>query len=368
MLVVSLEQAVAAPACTLRMADAGARVIKIERPEGDFARGYDRSTLGQSSYFVWLNRGKESAALDLRREADLRLLRSMIARADIFVQNLAPGAAARLGLSDAALRATNSRLITVSISGYGDEGPFANRKAYDLLIQAESALASVTGTADGPGRVGISVVDIATGHAAYQAALEALLARARTGEGREIRIAMFDVIAEWMSVPYFQTVYGGAQPARVGLAHPTIAPYGAFDTADGAILIAVQNDREWTRLLDALDATDLAADPRFGDNTGRVAHRVDLDVRLGAILRTRSTAQVVDTFMAHDLPFGQINDVAGLNRHPQLRRTAVATPSGVVEAIAPPYRLADEAPLGSVPALGAHTDALRAEFGDASDG
>src|SRR5262250_2741556 len=245
LLVVSLEQAVAAPMCTCRLADAGARVIKIERPEGDFARGYDKLAKGESAYFVWLNRGKESIVLDLARPDDKALLERMLAKADVFVQNLKPGAIAKLGFAIERLRETFPRLIVCSVSGYGETGPYAQRKAYDLLIQAESGLASVTGGPEAPARVGVSVVDVAAGLNAYQAVLEALIARDRTGEGASLSVSMFDAMAEWMAVPLIQ-YEGGAAPKRIGLAHTSIAPYGAFKTADGAdILISIQSDREW---------------------------------------------------------------------------------------------------------------------------
>ena len=245
-LVVSLEQAVAAPLATARMAWAGARVIKVERPEGDFARGYDRLVHGESAYFVWINQGKESICLDLRQPEDLALLKRMIAAADVFVQNLAPGAAARLGLGADVMTADNPRLIYVSISGYGEDGPYRDQKAYDMLIQGESGLLSVNGTPEGSARVGISVCDIAAGETAYGAVLQSLIGRQRTGKGRTIEVSLFHTMADWMNVPYLQTRYGGVAPKRVGLRHPSIAPYGAFTCADGRdILLSVQNDREW---------------------------------------------------------------------------------------------------------------------------
>jgi crotonobetainyl-CoA:carnitine CoA-transferase CaiB-like acyl-CoA transferase len=246
LLVVSLEQAVAAPTCSQKLADAGARVIKVERREGDFARGYDTAAAGLSSYFVWLNRGKESIALDIKDAADKSLLARLVARADVFIQNLAPGALARAGFGSAALRARHKRLITVDISGYGEEGDYARMKAYDLLVQAESGLASVTGHPAGPGRVGVSVVDIATGMNAHAAVLEALIARGITGRGTGIAVSLFDAMADWMNVPLLFLEGTGRAPERVGLAHPSICPYGAFATSDGAlVLVSVQNEREW---------------------------------------------------------------------------------------------------------------------------
>src|ERR1700758_1253183 len=270
-LVVALEQAVAAPMCSCRLADAGARVIKIERPEGDFARGYDDLVHGECSYFIWLNRGKESIVLDLGKPEDKALLAAMLARADVFVQNLKPGAVEKLGFAPDRLRREHPRLIVCSVSGYGDSGPYAQRKAYDLLIQAEAGLASVTGGPEAPARVGVSVVDIAAGMNAYEAILEALIARGRTGEGADISISMFDAMADWMTVPLLQHE-GGRTPQRGGLAHPSIAPYGVFKTRDGVdVLISIQSDREWRVLAaDVLGDASLADDPRFATNVERV--------------------------------------------------------------------------------------------------
>ena len=286
LLVVSLEQAVAAPMCTCRLADAGARVIKIERPQGDFARFYDDLVHGESAYFVWLNRGKESIVLDLADADDEALLEAMLAKADVFVQNLKPGAIDKLGFAPARLRGDYPRLIVCSISGYGESGPYAARKAYDLLVQAEAGLASVTGGPEAPARVGVSVVDIAAGMNAYEAILEALIARGRTGEGAELSVSMFDAVADWMTVPLLQHE-GGKTPARVGLAHPTIAPYGAFRTRDGAdILISIQSDREWRVLAkDVLGDAALAADPAFAINVERVRRRAETDGRVAAVFR-----------------------------------------------------------------------------------
>ncbi|MEM9735913.1 MAG: CaiB/BaiF CoA-transferase family protein, partial [Pseudomonadota bacterium] len=264
LLVVSVEQAVAAPYASAQLADAGARVIKIERPEGDFARRYDGLVAGQSAYFVWLNRGKEAICLDLKAKADREILAAMVAQADVFLQNLAPGAIERLGFAPEELRRRNPRLITCSVSGYGADGPYREMKAYDLLIQAEAGLAEITGNPQGPARDGVSVCDIAAGMGAHQAILQALFARERSGEGRAIQISLFGAMADWMNVPYLQHRYGGKAPGRPGLQHPSIAPYGAFPTGDGkTLLIAVQNEREWQRLCQALGAPALAEDPRF---------------------------------------------------------------------------------------------------------
>ena len=271
-LVVTLEQAVAAPLCTCRLADAGARVIKIERPEGDFARGYDRAAAGGSSYFAWLNRGKESIALDLKTEADRHLMARLLAHADVFVQNLAVGAAERLGFGSAALRAVHPRLITCDISGYGEEGPYADMKAYDLLIQAESGLVSVNGAPGAYGRVGVSVADIACGMNAALGVTQALMRRERTGQGEGVAVSLFDAMAEWMTVPLLHYEGLGRAPERIGLAHPSIAPYGGFDCADGqTLLISIQSDREWAQLCEqVLGRPELAGDPRFATNDARV--------------------------------------------------------------------------------------------------
>ena len=367
LLVVSLEQAVAAPTCSVRLADAGARVIKIERPEGDFARGYDRVARGESAYFVWLNRGKESIALDLKRPEDLALARRMIARADVFIQNLAPGAAARLGLDPQALRAGHPRLITCTISGYGEAGPYAEMKAYDLLVQAESGLDSITGRPEGPGRVGVSVCDIAAGMYAHAAVLEALLARERSGEGRAIAVSLFDALADWMTVPLLHHDYGGAAPERVGLNHPSISPYGAYAAAGGReVVISIQNQREWRRLCaEVLGKPDLAEDPRFHDNTARVENRPALDREIDAVFGRLPFEDLVARLRAAGIAYGAINGVAELSRHPQLRRVGIDTPSGPLDVVAPPARVAGAAPgFGAVPALDRQGAALREEFAE----
>ena len=277
--VVALEQAVAAPYASARLADAGARVIKIERPEGDFARGYDSLARGESTYFVWLNRGKESIRLNVKDPEDHAILARMIARADVFLQNLAPGAAERLGFGSDALCAAHPRLICCSISGYGEDGPARDQKAYDMLIQAETGLCGITGTADGPARVGVSVCDIAAGMTALSSIMQALFVRERTGKGRHISLSLFHALSDWMNVPYLQYVYGGKTPPRNGLSHPTIAPYGVFECADKrAILFSIQNEREWANLCArALELPDLATDERFASNNARVANRPALE-------------------------------------------------------------------------------------------
>jgi itaconate CoA-transferase len=363
LLVVSLEQAVAAPMCTCRLADAGARVIKIERPEGDFARFYDGFAGGESSYFVWLNRGKESVVLDLNKTADKALLEAMLGRADIFVQNLKPGTAAKLGFPIARLRRDYPRLICCSISGFGESGPFAARKAYDLLIQAEVGLAAITGTTE-PSRVGVSVVDVGTGMNAYEAILEALLARHRTGEGADLSVSMFDSMADWMAVPLMQEE-AGKPPQRLGLTHAAIAPYGAYPTRDGIdVLIGIQNDREWRLLAEkVLDDAALAADPDFATNKARVARRAETDGKVAAITGGLDAAALMQKLAAADIAFARVNDVAGLARHPHLRRVAIDTPSGNVSYPAPAEQRASASRhYGPVPALGEHTEKVRAEF------
>jgi itaconate CoA-transferase len=364
LLVVALEQAVAAPMASCRLADGGARVIKIERPEGDFARLYDTTAGGACSYFVWLNRGKESVVLDLDRADDKALLAAMLARADVFVQNLKPGATAKLGFPIDQLRRTHPRLITCSISGYGEDGPYAARKAYDMLIQAESGLASITGGPEAPARVGVSVCDIAAGMNAYEAILEALIQRGRTGEGAAISISMFDAMADWMATPLIQ-YEGGMPPKRIGLAHTSIAPYGVFKTKEGAdILISIQSDREWRALAEkVLGDKALAADPEFATNVERVKRRADTDGRVQAVFGATDEATLTQKLAAADIAFARVNDTALLAAHPHLRRIDVATPSGTVSYPAPAARRSGEPrSYGAVPALGQHSASIRAEF------
>jgi crotonobetainyl-CoA:carnitine CoA-transferase CaiB-like acyl-CoA transferase len=362
-LVVSVEQAVAAPYCTMRLADAGARVIKIERTEGDFAREYDHVVHGESAYFVWINRGKESVVLDFTRRDDAALLRRMIARADVYVQNLAAGAAARAGFGSADLRKQYPRLITCDISGYGDDGPYRDMKAYDFLVQCETGLASVTGSANEPARVGISLADAACGLNAYAAILEALHERARTGVGSHIALALFDSLAEWMTVPLLQFEYGGRAPERAGLNHPSIAPYGAYPLAGGGqIVIAIQNEREWRAFCDGvLGQPALADDARFSSNSRRVASRPALDAIITARFHELTRDALVERLHNARTAFGSVNDVAGLSRHPQLRRVTADSPSGPVSLVSLPGR-AQRASPQRVPALDEHGDAIRREF------
>ena len=363
-LVIALEQAVAGPMCTCRMADAGARVIKVERPDGDFARHYDDAAQGQSSYFVWLNRGKQSIHLDLKQQSDQALMERMLAEADILVQNLKPGALADLGFAHERLRKDYPRLILISISGYSEHGPYAKRKAYDLLIQAEAGLASVTGGPDRPARVGVSVVDIATGMNAYQAALEALLLRERTGEGSDIRVSMFDAIADWSTVPLLQHE-GGQSPRRLGLAHPSIAPYGVFTTQDGVdILISTQSDREWRILAEhVMGDPALARDPALATNVQRVRLRDMTDEKVQTAFSKLDAQPLIERLMAHEIAFGQVNDMAALGQHPHLNRMIIETPNGPVSMPAPPQRFMGQPRLyGPVPACGEHDAMVRAEF------
>ncbi len=363
--VVALEQAVAAPYCTSRLADAGARVIKIERPEGDFARNYDHVAHGESAYFVWLNRGKESLVLDIKDEGDAAFLHRVLAKADVFVQNLAPGAAERAGFGSAALRDRYPRLITVDISGYGEDGPYRDMKAYDLLVQSETGLASITGAPEAPGRVGVSVADIACGMYAHTAVLQALFERERTGRGRGVAVSLFDSIADWMTVPLLHQDYAGKAPQRVGLNHPSIAPYGAFALSDGhTVVISIQNEREWkTFCAEVLEQPELAIDPRFVSNTLRVANRPELDGAVGAFFATLDRAQATERLRRARIAFGSLNSVADLSAHSQLRRIEVDTPTGPVSAVAPPPRWSGETfQPRPVPAVGQHTEALRKEF------
>ncbi|MSP49134.1 MAG: CoA transferase [Alphaproteobacteria bacterium] len=364
LLVVSLEQAVAAPYCSSRLSDAGARVIKVERPEGDFARRYDKAVKGESAYFVWLNRGKESLTLDIKDEGDKALLARILADADVFIQNLAPGAAERAGFGSEEWRRRNKRLITCDISGYGEAGPYAEMKAYDLLVQAESGLCSVTGGPESPARVGVSVCDIAAGMSAHAAILQALYARERSGEGRGIKTSLFAGMADWMTVPYLHLVYGGKAPERSGLDHPSIAPYGPYLCADGAVLVSIQNEREWVSLCaEVLGMPGLATEAAFADNPTRVRNRDGLKERMEAILTRLPRAEVERRLKAAKVAYGGLNTVADFAKHPQLRTLPVAMPAGEIDLIAPPASVAgDELRLRPVPAVGEHTDAIRREF------
>jgi itaconate CoA-transferase len=367
--VVSLEQAVAAPYATRLLADLGARVIKVERPGGgDFARTYDSSVKGLASYFVWLNRGKESVALDLKSAGGRSVLTALIGRADVFVQNLAPGAAQRLGLSASALRATDPKLIVCDVSGYAPDGPLGDRRAYDLLIQCETGLLSVTGSADAPAKAGISVADIAGGMFAFSSILAALYTRARTGDGAGLSVSLFESLTEWMSQPMYYAMYTGTPPPRTGTSHATIAPYGTFRTAGGgSVQLAVQNDREWRRLCDqVLGRPELADDPLFATNTTRVANSGRLHAEIEAALAGYPAEQVLELLDAAQIANGRMNTVVDLLGHPQLahRWAEVDSPAGPLRALPSPISLGGVAPaLGAIPAVGEHTAAVLAEFG-----
>ena len=365
LLVVALEQAVAAPYCTSRLADAGARVIKIERAEGDFARGYDRQIRGHSAYFVWLNRGKESLVLDIKDPDDAALLERILARADVYVQNLAPGAAARAGFGSEDLRRRYPRLITVDITGYGEDGAYAEMKAYDFLVQGESGLISVTGSPEDMGRVGASVCDIAAGMYSKISVLEALILRMRTGAGSAIKTSMFGGMTEWLTPWLLHHAYGELSEQRIGLHHPAIAPYGAYRCAnDELILIAVQNQREWQRLCgDVLSKPGLADDDRVMDNPARLANRAFLDAEIAAVFSGLPRSAVCERLAAAKIAFGAVNTIPDVNRHPAMRRIPVDTPAGRIEVTAPPSHVAGETlAVLSVPAVGQHTAAIRSEF------
>ncbi|MBB4689288.1 CaiB/BaiF CoA transferase family protein [Amycolatopsis jiangsuensis] len=369
--VVALEQAVAAPFATRQLADLGARVIKVERPgAGDFSRGYDRTVHGDSSYFVWLNRGKESIELDIKDADDRRVLDAMIAAADVVIQNLAPGAVGRLGLDAATLRAARPDLVHCSISGYGPGGPYQPKKAYDLLIQCEAGLVTATGTPEQPSKAGVSIADIATGMYAYSGVLTALLRRATEGAGATIEVAMIDALAEWMVQPAYHAVYGGAETRRTGAKHASIAPYGPYRAGDGnQVFLAVQSDREWVRLCrEVLRRPDLADDPRFVHNPERVAH----DCVIGPLIESAFAAfdadRVVALLDSAGIACARLRRPGELFDHPQFaardRTRQVRAPGGVVQALLPPADLDEAEPvLGPVPRLGEHNDALRVEFG-----
>ncbi|MBR0967346.1 CaiB/BaiF CoA transferase family protein [Tardiphaga sp. 538_B7_N1_4] len=352
--VVAVEQAVAAPFCTSRLADAGATVYKVERPEGDFARGYDAAARGQSSYFVWLNRGKTSVVIDLATGDGRRTLEKLIAGADVLVQNLKPGAMDKLGFARERLRRDYPGLVICTISGYGDDGPYAGRKAYDLLIQAESGLASITGGPETPARVGLSIVDIATGATAHAAILEALIGRSKTGQGADIRISMFDVMADWLTVPLLNAE-NGHPPKRMGLAHTSIAPYGVFRSKDGReILISIQSEREWKKLCaEVMNMPYLPNDPRFSNMVERVRNRKLTDDTVSDVFGTMTRDDLLKRLTEADIAFAEVNTMDDLSVHPHLRRIEVETPNGTVAYPAPASIVVDEMRhYGAVPAVG----------------
>jgi crotonobetainyl-CoA:carnitine CoA-transferase CaiB-like acyl-CoA transferase len=370
--VVAVEQAVAAPFATRQLADLGARVIKVERPDGgDFARGYDTAARGLASHFVWCNRGKESLAVDLKDQRGLAVVRELVAGADVFVQNLAQGAAARLGLDAATLCAAHPRLVAVDISGYGADGPYAHKRAYDMLVQCEAGLVSVTGTAERPVKAGIPAADIAAAMYAFSGVLAALLRRAATGRGGPVEVSMLDALAEWMGHPLHQGMHGSVPPARTGLAHSVIAPYDAFPTADGErVLLSVQNDREWRRLAEqVIGEPELADDPDFATNAARTANRERTDAAVGRALAGLTGREALAGLEAAGIACARLNTVADVSAHPQLaardRWREVESPVGPLRALLPPITLpgSEEARMGAVPALGEHTDALLRALG-----
>jgi formyl-CoA transferase len=368
--VLSIEQAVAAPFATRQLADLGARVIKIERPgEGDFARGYDTAVHGESSYFVWLNRGKESVELDLKSPDGQAAVEALLGRADVFVQNLAPGAAARLGWGTETLRERHPSLITCAISGYGTGSSWSSRKAYDLLIQCETGLVSLTGTPEETARVGVSIADIATGMYAYSGILAALYTRTTTGRAHAVEVSLFDALTEWMSQPAYYTRYGGAPPRRLGVRHATIAPYGAYTARDGReVLLTVQSEREWVLLCEEiLDMPGLAIDGRFTSSARRVARRDELDRIIARQLGDIDSADLVDKLERAGIAYARINDVPAFLTHPVLsereRWQPIGTPVGRVEAFLPPVQLDGVVPrMGDIPRLGQHTQSVLDEL------
>jgi crotonobetainyl-CoA:carnitine CoA-transferase CaiB-like acyl-CoA transferase len=368
--VVALEHAVAAPICTRHMADLGADVIKVERPgEGDFARHYDSFVHNQSSFFIWLNRGKRSITLDMKHPEGARVLDRLVGRADVLVQNLAPGAAARLGLGHADLAPRHPGLIVCDISGYGESGPFAAKKAYDLLIQAEAGLISVTGTEQTPSRVGISAADIATGMYALSGTLAALVRRGRTGEGANVKIAMLDAVAEWMTYPLYRKAYGRSATPRLPTSHPALTPYGAHQTSDGQVIFGVQNEREWVTFCNkVMEMPELATDSRYRDNNARREHRVELTDLIERYFSDKTSLDVVKKLDAAGIANGRLNEPGDVWDHVQFtardRWREVETPNGSIRALLPPFTFTDaEASMAAVPGLGQHTDAVLAELG-----
>ena len=362
--VVALEQAVAAPIATCRMADAGARVIKIERPGGDFARGYDSVVNGEASYFVWANRGKQSAVLNLKEADDLALLERMLAKADVFVQNLAPGATDRLGIGSADLRKRYPQLVTCDISGYGD-GAARDMKAYDFLVQSESGIVSISGSPGGYGRIGVSLCDIGTGINAYSAILQALFLRERTGEGSGVKLSLFDTAADWMQVPLAHYEHGGKAPKQAGMNHPSIAPYGGYMTKDDEmVVISIQNNREWARFCaEILKEPDMATDPRFDTNDNRVANRQALDVVINRVFGSYDRVDLVEMLRQCSIAYGSLNSVGDLANHPALRRKMMDVHGEMMSLVASPIVTEnDPDTFTTIPKLGEHTEQIREEF------
>lgn len=372
--VVSLEQAVAAPLATRHLADLGARVIKVERVDGgDFAREYDHAVNGLGSHFVWLNRSKESVALDLKSDEGAQVLRALVAGADVVVQNLGPGAARRLGLDAETLRRERPRLVVVDMSGYGSAGPYRGHRAYDMLVQAESGLISVTGTPDAPAKTGVPSADIAAGLYAFSAAMAALFRRERTGEGASIEVSMFDSLVEWLGHHMYMAMYDDTLLPRMGLSHPAIAPYDAYPTSDGEMLIGIQNNRGWRQLVvEVFDRPELVDDPDYATNIARCRNREQLDRLMAEETSRFSTEDLDAALLAAGVPAAQLNDVNGMVEHPQLeqrdRWRQVETENGAVHAVRPPITFADvDARMDPVPALGQHSDRVLAELGYGPD-
>jgi itaconate CoA-transferase len=369
--VVAVEQAVAAPFASRQLADLGARVIKVERPgAGDFARGYDTTVNGLSSHFVWLNRSKESLTLDLKRPEAADVLRRLIATADVFLHNLAPGAMGRLGFGSAPLREAHPRLVVCEISGYGTTGPYRDKKAYDLLVQSEAGLVSITGTPDTPSKVGISVADISAGMYAFSGILAALLRRERTGEGATLDVSLFDSLAEWMGFPAYYTGYGGTPPPRSGARNAVIAPYGPYTAGDGKIVyLGLQNEREWTKFCEVvLERPDLAADERFNSNSRRVAARDAMDAIITAAFSTLTAAEVIARLESAGIANARMNTVEEFLQHPQLaardRWRSFGSPVGPLRTVLPPFNIEGvEVAMGPLPAVGEHTEAILGELG-----
>lgn len=366
--IVSLEQALAAPLCTARLAELGARVIKVERPEGDFARGYDAAANGMSSYFAWTNRGKQSLVLDFKRPEDAALLERLVARADVFVQNLAPGALERAGFDSASLRERYPRLVTCDITGYGKEGPAAGLKAYDMLVQCESGLAGLSGSAEACGRIGVSICDIGAGLNATIAVLAALAQRDRSGCGLGVSISLFDAAADWMTVPYLHEVYGQGAPKREGLRHPSIAPYAAYPTGGGGqVVISVQNEREWSSFCTTVMLQPgLVSDARFASNNLRVLNREQLDFEIVEVFSQLRMDELLERLSKAQIAFGQVRSVAELVRHPALRTWPMPVGDRVLRMVAPPVRYPwDSGQHLSAPELGQDSPAIRSEFNGA---
>ena len=374
--VVALEQAVAAPFATRQLADLGARVIKVERPgAGDFARGYDTTVKGLSSHFVWLNRSKESLTLDLKQPEARDILERLLADADVFIHNLAPGAAGRLGFGAERLREEYPQLIVCGISGYGFTGPYRDKKAYDLLVQCETGLVSITGTPETPSKVGISAADIAAGMYAYSGILAALFRRQRTGEGMEIEVSMLEALGEWMGFPAYFALYGGEEPKRSGARHAAIAPYGPFECGDGEVVfLGIQNEREWERFCKAvLGHPAMAEDERFATNSDRVANREALDKEIEDVIKRLSAEEVIEGLEEAQIANARMRTVHDFLNHPQLeargRWREVGSPAGLLRALLPPATMSGvEPPMAAIPGVGEHTDRILAELGYDEEG